>query len=256
MLKAPGTISDHALDDLLRGSVSMSTQPKSDSSDKRVKAKANDQTGANVSESGNDTLKKGTKAPSDAELVAGVRAGDLSACRRVVERYQRLLYSIAYGFLGERGEADDAVQEVFVRFFEKAGKLRRASALKTYLARSTTNECIDRLRKVKRRKTISLEDLAAPEVLPSKETSTPQERMQQKRLAELIRWGIAQLSKKQQEVVVLSFVEGLDYAEIAKVLGCEEVTARTHLHRARKKLQELLGPRLRDLEEGFVKKER
>lgn len=189
---------------------------------------------------------------TDAELVERVRHGDGEACRIVVERYQRLLYSIAYGVVGEHSEADDVVQQVFIRFFENVEKVRRPQALKTYLARSATNEAIDRLRRFRRRKTVSLEDLGDAETLALKDGRTPEESMRRKQLEALIHWALTRLSDTQKRVVVLTYTEGLSYAEIAQVLGCEEVTVRTHLHRARKRLQELLGPRLRDLERGFA----
>lgn len=192
---------------------------------------------------------------SDAELVAEIKQGSNDACRAVVERYKRLLYSIAYGFMGDHGEADDVVQQVFIRFFENVERVRKAEALKTYLARSTTNESIDRLRRAKRRNTVSIEDLGDDEDLSLKDGRTPQEKRRREELRELINWALSQLSERQQRVAVLSFVEDLSYEEIAEVLNCEEVTVRTHLHRARKRLQELLAPRLRDLEAGFVRNE-
>lgn len=194
-------------------------------------------------------------SPSDAELVARIREGDMQACQIVVERYQRLLYSIAYGLVSDHSEASDIIQQVFIRFFEKVDKVRNPEALKTYLARSTTNESIDRLRKVKRRRTVSLDDIKAQETLPLKDGRTPERHVKRKEIAKLIRWAISKLSKTQQQVVVLSFIEGLSYAEIAQILKCEEVTVRTHLHRARKRLQELLGPRLREMEAGFARED-
>jgi RNA polymerase sigma-70 factor (ECF subfamily) len=238
LLTASKTVSGNPIDRLLRSYLSMSTGDSKPSSENKKEMEA---TSGRV-ENG---------FPSDAELLVGARAGDSWAFRAIVHRYQRLLYSIAYRLLGDHGEADDAVQQVFIRFFEKTGRLRRARALKTYLARSTTNECIDRLRRLKRRQTVSLEGLGAAETLPLEDAQTPQESIRRKELAALIQWALAQLSAKQRKVVVLSFTEGLSYAEIAEVLGCEEVTVRTHLHRARKKLQKLLGPRLGDLEAGF-----
>ena len=235
LLASPKTAAQNTLDSW--GYFSMSTEPGSGSSNNKMEAAA-----------GREGF------PSDADLLAGVRAGDSQACRAIVERYQRLLYSISYKFLGDHGEADDAVQQVFIRFFEKAGRLRKAKALKTYLARSVTNECIDRLRRVKRRQTVSLEELGAAETLALEDGQTPQKSAERKELAALIQWALGQLSFRQRRVVVLSVTEGLSYAEIAEVLGCEEVTVRTHLHRARKRLQKLLGPRLRDLEAGFVRK--
>jgi len=196
-------------------------------------------------------------ALTDAELLAGIGAGDAKASRILVERYQRLLYSIAYGLMGDHSAADDVVQEVFIRFFEKAyRKVRRPQALKTYLARSTTNECIDRLRRAKRRRTVSLEAMEAAETLAGKDGQTPMERMKRKELGELINWALDQLSVRQRKVIVLSFSEGLSYAEIAQVLDCEEVTVRTHLHRARQRLQKILGPHLSEFEKGLLRKEK
>jgi RNA polymerase sigma-70 factor (ECF subfamily) len=238
LIAAPKTVSGKPIDRLLRSYLSMSTEDSRPSSENKKEMEATSD-------------RMGDGFPSDADLLAGARAGDSRACRAIVERYQRLLYSIAYKLLGDHGEADDAVQQVFIRFFEKVDRLRRAKALKTYLARSTTNECIDRLRRLKRRQTISLEGLGAAETLAVEDAQTPQENIKRKELAALIQWALAQLSVKQRKVVVLSFTEGLSYAEIAEVLGCEEVTVRTHLHRARARLRKLLGPRLGDLEAGF-----
>lgn len=192
---------------------------------------------------------------SDAELVADIRRGSDDASREIVERYKRLLYSIAYGFLGDHSEADDVVQQVFVRFFENVERMRKADALKTYLARSATNESIDRLRRAKRRKTISLEDMGDEEAISLEDGRTPDEHRRRAELREEINWALSQLSERQKRVAVLSFVDELSYEEIARVLDCEEVTVRTHLHRARKRLQELLAPRLRDMEAGFAKEE-
>jgi RNA polymerase sigma-70 factor (ECF subfamily) len=169
----------------------------------------------------------------------------------LVERYQRLLYSIAYGMLKDHGEADDVVQQVFIRFFEKPERVRKARAVKTYLARSATNESIDRIRKARRRKTISLESMGAAEILALEDGKTPEKNIQQQKLSAVLQWALDQLSVKQRRVIILSFTEGLNYTEIAEILGCEEVTVRTHLHRARKRLRELLEPRLRELEAGF-----
>ncbi|MBD3286688.1 sigma-70 family RNA polymerase sigma factor [candidate division WOR-3 bacterium] len=189
---------------------------------------------------------------TDAELLAGIKAGDVKASRLLVERYQRLMYSIAYGLMGDHSAADDVVQEVFIRFFEKAHrKVRKPQALKTYLARSTTNECIDRLRRAKRRRTLSLEALEVSEIMSDDDTQTPTESMKRKELGELINRALDQLSVRQRKVVILSFTEGLSYSEIAEVLGCEEVTVRTHLHRARQRLQKILGPHLHEFEVGF-----
>jgi len=235
------------IDLLLNTYFSMSTGDSKPSSQDKRRPKAS----AHVT--GKNLTSKEDNSRSDAELLTGARAGDNEACRIIVERYQRLLYSIAYKFLGDHSEADDAVQQVFIRFFEKSGRLRNAKALKTYLARSTSNECIDRLRRAKRRQTVSLEVLGAAEILTLEDAQTPQKDVKRKELAALIQWALDQLSERQRKVVVLSFTEGLSYAEIAEVLKCEEVTVRTHLHRARKKLQKLLGPRIRGLEAEFVR---
>ncbi|GEM_PF-180889 len=208
---------------------------------------------AKVSRGAADAATGDTEATgvSDADILEGIRTGEQKAFRMLVQRYQRLVYSIAYGFTANHGDADDVVQQVFIRFFEKKDRVRKASALKTYLARMTTNLCIDRSRKAKRRKTVSLDAINTEDALPQCDLKTPEGLHKRQFVAESIKKAMAQLSWKQRKVVVLSLLEGFTYAEIAEVLKCREVTVRTHLYRARKRLQKMLEPHLKEFGVGF-----
>ena len=140
----------------------------------------------------------------------------------LVTENEKLLYRAALAMLGSRQEAEDAVQDAFVTYLEKApADLREPSA---WLMRVLVNRCRDMLRSPRRGSTLPLwEDLSAP---------GPEERQE---LEELYA-----LPPKDRAVIHLHYCEGWPTADIARILGVREGTVRSRLSRARQRLRQLL----------------
>lgn len=186
---------------------------------------------------------------SDEELVKQVRQGDRAAFQALVEKYQRRMYAVAYGLLGNREDALDAVQDAFVKVYRSLNRFKGESSFYTWLYRITVNSAIDLGRKHGRREEVEFREEIEPDeekgefpVAPASEN--PAESLMQKETGELIERAIEQLPPDQRTAIVLREIEGLSYKEIARVMGCSEGTVMSRLHYGRKKLQEMLGPHL------------
>ncbi len=191
--------------------------------------------------------------PSDAELIERTRRGDRAAFQELVEKYQRRIYAVAYGLLGNREDALDAVQEAFIKAYKSIDRFKGKSGFYTWMYRIATNAAIDLGRKQSRRDEVEFrEEIEADEergsypVAPASES--PAGKLMKKELGELIDDAIQQLPEDQRTAVVLREIEGLSYREIAKVMKCSQGTVMSRLHYGRKKLQELLRPHLDELE--------
>ena len=186
---------------------------------------------------------------SDTELVARAKRGDRVAFQELVERYQKRIYAVAYGVLGNRESALDAVQETFIKAYRSLAGFKGKSSFYTWLYRITMNAAIDLGRKEVHRHELEFrEELEQDEekgeypIAPS--AGDPAKELMKKELGEVIEDAISQLPSEQRSAIVLREIEGLSYKEIAKVMGCSEGTVMSRLHYGRKHMQELLKPYL------------
>jgi RNA polymerase sigma-70 factor, ECF subfamily len=189
---------------------------------------------------------EGTQAePDDCTLVERCQAGELTAYELLVGRYRQRVYSLAYGMLRNEQDAVDLSQETFVKAWQAIRGFRKNASFYTWLYRITTNLCIDFVRKRDRRPTVPFEEAVDPdsdvdvEIAPSSQPS-PSEEVRRKELREQIDAALQELSPEHRVVIQLREYEGLDYAEIAKAVGCQIGTVMSRLHYARKHLQKLL----------------
>ncbi|MBC8504303.1 MAG: sigma-70 family RNA polymerase sigma factor [Anaerolineales bacterium] len=181
----------------------------------------------------------------DAVLIQQSLQGDLDAFNRLVLAYQDMLYNQAYRVIGEPGAAEDATQEAFISAFRKLHTYRGGS-FKSWLLRIVTNACYDELRRRKRKPIAPLEpqnedgeEIESPTWMVDPGDS-PEERLQQRELAGAIQRCLDQLSTDFRMVVVLIDVQGLDYAEVSKVLETPLGTIKSRLARARHRMQDCL----------------
>jgi RNA polymerase sigma-70 factor (ECF subfamily) len=173
-----------------------------------------------------------TENRSDMDLVAACRSGSRDAMRRLYEENQRRVYSIALNFFGgDIDKAADATQQVFVKLFTKMD-FRGEAALTTWLYRLTINQCIDEQRKSRR--LLNLEEWF-PLSEPVTKMSLADE-MQSGEIAAEVQKVIASLRPKLRIPIVLKYVEGLSYQEIADVLKCSIGTVSSRLNRGHKLL--------------------
>lgn len=182
---------------------------------------------------------------TDRELVERCQRGVLDAYEILVSRYRNKVYGLAYGMLRNEQDAADLCQETFVRGWQAIRKFRKSASFYTWLYRITTNLCIDFVRKRDRRPTVPFEEAVDPEadagveVAPSNQP-LPTDEVQRKELREQIDAALLELSPEHRAVIQLREFDGLEYAEIAKAVGCSIGTVMSRLHYARKHLQKLL----------------
>lgn len=180
----------------------------------------------------------------DREAVRRVQAGDTEAFEPLVEKYKRKVFRLAYQVLRDQEEALDVAQEAFVKAFRALPAFKGDSAFYTWLFRITMNVALDRKRqRTSRAKSLGTDDVP-PEEWERTATSTdpnPEDVATSVERRERIRKGLDSLSEHHRTIIILSDIEGLQYREIAEVLGIPMGTVMSRLHHARKRLRDVLG---------------
>ncbi len=181
------------------------------------------------------------------ELLESFVGGDRHAFAELVQLYQRKVYSVAFRLLGNHLDADEVVQETFVRVHRKQKELVHVASFASFVVRIATNYAIDLLRKRKGHASIgdSLDLLPGSiQVELSRRVRTPGELFEDKAIMKEITHALDQLPPRQKMTAILHDIEGYTKPEIAYILGCPEATVRSNLHIARTKLRKLLTRRL------------
>jgi len=177
----------------------------------------------------------------EAALVQRCAAGDECACADLVAEHQRMVFQLAINLLGDRDEALDLSQEVFLRVFRTIHSFRGQSALRTWIYRIAVNQARNRHRFWRRRHRadqVSLDEHVAThgEFLSGGEVR-PDRVLAQKELAERLKSALDHLPFDQRTAIVLREIDGLSYEEIAYSLGVAVGTVKSRLTRARQALR-------------------
>jgi RNA polymerase sigma-70 factor (ECF subfamily) len=177
----------------------------------------------------------------DSRTIAACQRGDRAALQVLFEAYKDRVYSIAiYSLAGDEMAAADVTQQVFLKLMTRINQFRGDSDFATWLYRMVINTCHDEYRK--RRRFVSLADFGLQ--TPARGDS-PRTRYARKELSGRVQSAIAQLKPKLRWPILLKYVEGMSYEEIAAVLGCSKGTVASRLNRAHK----LLGKKLSHLKD-------
>jgi RNA polymerase sigma-70 factor (ECF subfamily) len=182
--------------------------------------------------------------PQDEGLVRRAQGGDDEAFRDLMETYKRRAYGVALGIVGDPDEAQDVVQDAFVKAYYRLKEFRFGANFYTWFYRILVNQAIDRWRKSSRSPTVSFSETwvsgesSEPEAMVY--PKSPEEMAGNRELAEGITRAIAALPEYHRTVILLREVEGMAYEEIARVLDCSVGTVMSRLHYARAKLKEAL----------------
>jgi RNA polymerase sigma-70 factor (ECF subfamily) len=173
-------------------------------------------------------------------LVARIQAGDETAFREVVERYQSKVFSIIHGIVRRRNDVEDIAQQVFAKVFLSIGSFDFRSSLITWIYKITVNECFDYLRKRKVRKLVYESDLSEDESRRVENTQ-PRSDRQEGADASLARRDyvlklLSRVSGEERMLLMLKEVEGYSVEELAGRTGMNENTIKVKLFRARQKL--------------------
>jgi RNA polymerase sigma-70 factor, ECF subfamily len=166
----------------------------------------------------------------DSGLLEGCREGSLPAFERLYEMHGGRMKSIAMNLLGNAADAEDAVQETFLKVYRAASGFRAGSSLSTWMHRILVNTCYDLMRKGRRRPESPLPEEVPPS--PGSATDHPL------RLA--IEKSVSRLDPRERTAFLLCEVEGFSHREAGEILGVTEGTSRTLLFRAKRRLQKEL----------------
>jgi RNA polymerase sigma-70 factor, ECF subfamily len=169
-----------------------------------------------------------TDFADEGALVAACRRNDIRAFERLYQAHAQRLKSIAWHMLGNRQDAEDAVQETFLKVFRGIGGFGGDSGIGTWLCRIVINVCYDLQRKRKRE--------GAPEEAPA----GPPAAAGNQALSVVLRDALRRINPRYRMVFLLFEVEGLCHAEIAAVLEVPEGTSKAWLFEAKKELKQLL----------------
>ena len=179
---------------------------------------------------------------ADAELVARARSRDEAAVRSIMQSNNRRLYRLARGILRNDSEAEDVVQETYVRAFTNLERFRGESSLSTWLARIAMNEALGRLR----RQRPSVEWTSLPQgaleaqiiQFPLSSADDPEKSMAQREIQRVVEHAIDELPEAFRIVLITRVIEGMNVEETADILGLKPETVKTRLHRARTMLRD------------------
>jgi len=184
---------------------------------------------------------------TEALLIDDLREGDMTALAILVEKYKRLVYRLAIQITKNHEDANDVMQDTFLKVYESIHSFRQEAAFETWLYRIVVNHAMNLVKRRKRRRESSLSAANEAEIHPDvKRTADlvndPHVNAERKELQKWVTQAVDSLPVKHRTVVILHEFEGLTHAEIASILNCSEGTVRSRLHYARNKLRELLKP--------------
>ena len=185
------------------------------------------------------------RSATDQEVVAIARRRDDAACRELVRRYERPIFSLIYRMVRNRELAEDLAQETFIKALNALESYRPEYKFSSWLFKIANNAAIDHLRK-RELDTLSLEGsphadtpqlVEATALQIGEKAETALEAVEHKELGGEIERAIAKLRPEYRTCILLRHVEGRAYEEIAEILNLPLGTVKTYIHRARNELR-------------------
>lgn len=182
---------------------------------------------------------------ADDELIRDSRMGETLAFEELVYRHRDKIYARALQMLRSPEEALDLSQEAWVKAWQRLDMFHGESSFLTWMTRITINLCLDRLRKLKRQPSDSIEEMESTvggveKYMPVVHVN-PTENLERSELRQRIDKALSQLSYEHRTVLILHEFEGLEYKEIAKVMQCSIGTVMSRLFYARRKMAALMA---------------
>ncbi len=190
------------------------------------------------------TTGKADSRDEDKMLVARSQEGDAAAFDQLVRKYSQRLYGLVYNMTSNHEDTNDLLQDIFAKAYKSICKFQGKSSFYTWLYSIGVNMTINFLKKKKRRRAMSLDDIDSGVhhdkdflELTSNSTNTPLRNTNLTELQEKLNEALQKLSANHRAVVTMFDIEGLPHAEISKILGVSEGTVRSRLFYAHRQLQ-------------------
>ncbi len=175
------------------------------------------------------------------QVIEACQQGDRDAFHCLFQAYKDKVFSIAvYSLGGDRTVAEDVTQQIFLKLFTAIRQFRGESEFTTWLYRLVVNACLDERRR--RRRLLPWETTQTKVAMNNVSERKPQERQYARlEIAEAVRGAIGELKPKFRLPILLKYVEGLSYEEIAEVMGCSKGTVASRLNRGHSQLAKRLS---------------
>ncbi|HZQ48303.1 MAG TPA: sigma-70 family RNA polymerase sigma factor [Verrucomicrobiae bacterium] len=188
---------------------------------------------------------KDHSAASDEQLVGAAKRGDMRAFEELVARHRDKIYARAFSMMRNEDEAVDLSQEAWVKSWQRLKQFQGESSFGTWMTRIVINLCLDQLRRRKRQRTESIEEMneesgGVERQMPVVNVN-PTEGLERGELRKKIDAALGQLSHEHRTALVLHEFEDMEYKEIARVTGCSIGTVMSRLFYARRKMAVLLA---------------
>ncbi len=181
------------------------------------------------------------------KLVERLKRRDEAAFNELIRLYQDRIFRLVFRMLGDRTEAEDLAQEVFITVFKSIDGFRGDSKLSTWLYRVATNHCKNRIKYLDRRargKKREFDEIAEHGTIesasmdPTSHIARPDQMLEAKQKERILQLAIAALDEEHRELIVLRDIEHMAYEQIQEITGLAEGTVKSRLHRARHALRE------------------
>ena len=188
--------------------------------------------------------------PEDLELVRRAKGDDLRAYDELIRRYQERIYATVYHMTSNHEDANDLVQETFIKAYRALKSFKGDSSFYTWVYRIAVNKTINFLKQRKNRVQLSLNDMDFnaehdPDLVSLISEKTPRRDLNLAELQDKLNVAMQRLSEQHRMVVTLHDIQGFSHEEIGKIIGCNVGTVRSRLFYARQQLQAYLSDYLK-----------
>ena len=190
-----------------------------------------------------ETAHRNPNAEADAAIVRKTLAGDRKAFDELVLRYQRSALAVSFRLLGKSEDAQEVVQEAFLKAYKSLASLEKPEAFAGWLMRIVSNLSLNARRGRKTRQTAPLDEVLDSGVRDPQaggDSVDPSRVLEGRELGERMKAALDQLPEKQRLAVLMFTIEQLPQKQVAEALGCSVEAVKWHVFQARKRLREML----------------
>jgi RNA polymerase sigma-70 factor, ECF subfamily len=186
----------------------------------------------------------------DAALMVAFQRGDHTAFEQILDKYHARIVNFIYKIVNDRSEAEELAQDVFLKVFRAGATYEPRARFAAWIYRIATNSGLKALQNKRRWRLFSQRDHNSRGIRPDAEEfladpgPSAEARLVKQELGRIVRQAIGSLPGKERVAIVLYRYEGLSYKEIAEAMNCTEAAVKTHIHRGKLKLRDLILPYL------------
>jgi RNA polymerase sigma-70 factor (ECF subfamily) len=181
----------------------------------------------------------------DSELISRLLAQEPAAQKKLFDEYSQPLYRLCFRFLNDVAEAEDAVQEVFLRALQRLDGFKGHSTLSTWLYRIAVNYCLNIRRQWKWRSRLNLDFLNDSAIISEAAADNPHAFVEKQEEKELVQGAILHLPDRQRWAIILSRYENKSYQEIAEIMNCSISAVESCLHHAKRNMSLYLTKKIK-----------